>query len=140
MDRPNILYLHSHDTGRYIQPYGHNVPTPNLQVLAEQGVLFRQSFCAGPTCSPSRACLVTGMWPHSSGMIGLAHRGFALNDYTQHIVHTMRQAGYHSTLIGVQHVAARPELNLLAVERAGKQREAGWMALGKDINQQFRHI
>ena len=109
MDRPNILYIHSHDTGRYIQPYGHNVPTPNMQRLAEQGVLFRQNFCAGPTCSPSRACLVTGMWPHSSGMIGLAHRGFALNDYTQHIVHTLRSVGYHSALVGVQHVAARPE-------------------------------
>jgi N-sulfoglucosamine sulfohydrolase len=109
MKRPNILYLHSHDTGRYIQPYGHNVPTPNLQRLAEQGVLFRQSFCAGPTCSPSRAALVTGMWPHSSGMIGLAHRGFQLNDYTQHIVHTLRGAGYTSTLIGVQHVAKTPE-------------------------------
>jgi arylsulfatase A-like enzyme len=42
-------------------------------------------------------------------MIGLAHRGFALNDYTQHIVHTLRGASYHSTLVGVQHVAARPE-------------------------------
>ena len=30
MNRPNILYIHSHDTGRYIQPYGHNVPTPNM--------------------------------------------------------------------------------------------------------------
>jgi N-sulfoglucosamine sulfohydrolase len=109
MDRPNILYIHSHDTGRYIQPYGHNIPTPNMQKLAEQGVLFRQNFCGGPTCSPSRACLVTGMWPHSSGMIGLAHRGFALNDYTQHIVHTLHRAGYFSALAGVQHVAARPE-------------------------------
>jgi arylsulfatase A-like enzyme len=47
------------------------------------------------------------MWPHNSGMIGLAHRGFVLNDYTQHIVHTLRGAGYASTLIGVQHVAAQ---------------------------------
>ena len=31
MSSPNILYLHSHDTGRYVQPYGHAVPTPNLQ-------------------------------------------------------------------------------------------------------------
>ena len=110
MKRPNILYIHSHDTGRYVQPYGHNVPTPNLQRLAEQGVLFRQNFCAGPTCSPSRACLLTGLWPHSSGMIGLAHRGFRLNDYTQHIVHTLRGAGYRSTLIGVQHVAKTPDV------------------------------
>ena len=43
--RPNIVYLHSHDTGRHIQPYGHQVPTPNIQRLADQGLLFRQAFC-----------------------------------------------------------------------------------------------
>jgi len=105
MGKTNILYIHSHDTGRYVQPYGHNVATPSIQLLAEQGVLFRQCFCAGPTCSPSRAALLTGMCAHSSGMIGLAHRGFSLHDYSRHIVHTLRQAGYESTLIGVQHVA-----------------------------------
>jgi N-sulfoglucosamine sulfohydrolase len=105
MTSPNILYIHSHDTGRYVQPYGHDVPTPNIQRLAERGILFRQSYCAGPTCSPSRAALLTGQYPHSSGMIGLAHRGFSLCDYSQHIVHTLRKAGYESTLIGVQHIA-----------------------------------
>jgi arylsulfatase A-like enzyme len=103
--RPNILYIHSHDTGRMIQPYGHAVPTPNLQRLAEEGVLFRQAFCAAPTCSPSRAALLTGQCAHSSGMLGLAHRGFALNDMRQHLVHTLRGAGYASSLVGVQHVA-----------------------------------
>jgi arylsulfatase A-like enzyme len=108
MPRPNILYLHSHDTGRYIQPYGHAIPAPNAQRLAEEGVLFRQAFCAAPTCSPSRAALLTGSSPHSCGMTGLAHRGFSLNDYSQHIVHTLRDAGYRSTLFGVQHVADDP--------------------------------
>ena len=36
-DRPNILYIHSHDSGRYVQPYGYSVPTPNMQLLADQG-------------------------------------------------------------------------------------------------------
>ena len=75
---PNIIYLHSHDTGRFVSPYGQPIPTPNLQKLAESGVLFRQAFCAAPTCSPSRAALLTGQAPHSSGLIGLAHRGFLL--------------------------------------------------------------
>lgn len=61
-DHPNILYIHSHDTGRYVQPYGHPVPTPHLQRFAEQGVLFRQAFCVSPTCSPSRAALLTGRY------------------------------------------------------------------------------
>ena len=77
MTRPNILYIHSHDTGRCIQPYGHAVPTPNLQELAEQGVLFRQAFSMAPTCSPSRAALLTGQCPHSAGMLGLAGRARA---------------------------------------------------------------
>src|SRR5712692_8336643 len=97
-NRPNIIYIHSHDTGRYLQPYGHAVPAPNLQRLAGQGVLFRQAFSAAPTCSPSRASLLTGQYAHSNGMLGLAHRGFSLNDYHQHIVHTVRRAGYSSAL------------------------------------------
>ena len=83
--RPNILYIHSHDTGRYVQPYGHAIPTPHIQRLAEEGVLFRKAFCAAPTCSPSRASLLTGQHAHNSGMLGLAHRGFKLNDYKQHL-------------------------------------------------------
>lgn len=108
--RPNILYIHSHDTGRQIQPYGHDVPTPNLQKLASESVLFRRAFSAAPTCSPSRAALLTGQCPHSAGMLGLAHRGFAMNDYKQHILHTLRTSGgYRSALCGIQHIAAKPE-------------------------------
>lgn len=107
---PNILYLHSHDTGRYVQPYGHPVPTPNIQHLADQGVLFRKAFCAAPTCSASRACLLTGQYGHSNGMLGLAHRGWSLNDYTEHIVHPLGEAGYHTVLIGEQHIAKRPDI------------------------------
>jgi N-sulfoglucosamine sulfohydrolase len=100
-NRPNIVYLHSHNSGRYLQPYGHAVPTPHLQRLASEGVL---------TCSPSRSALLTGECPHRNGMLGLAHRGFSLNDYSKHIVHTLRPAGYHAVLAGLQHVAARPEI------------------------------
>jgi N-sulfoglucosamine sulfohydrolase len=105
---PNILYIHSHDSGRYLQPYGAPVPTPNLQKLAESGILFRQAFSAAPTCSPSRAALLTGQSPHASGMLGLAHRGFVLHDYSQHILHTLRPLGYIAALAGIQHIAKTP--------------------------------
>jgi arylsulfatase A-like enzyme len=108
MPAPNILYLHSHDTGRAIQPYGAPTATPQLQRLADQGVLFRQAFSAAPTCSPSRAALETGQAAHSSGMLGLAHRGFALHDYGQHLLHTLRPAGYYAALFGMQHIARDP--------------------------------
>src|SRR3954466_15540872 len=106
--RPNIVYMHSHDTGRHIQPYGHQVPTPNIQRLADQGLLFRQAFSAAPVCSGSRAALLTGEYSHTNGMLGLAHRGYRLADYHHHLVHPLRDAGYTSTLIGEQHVAADP--------------------------------
>src|SRR3954466_5943664 len=105
---PNIVYIHSHDSGRYLQPYGHAVPTPNLQRLASQGILFRQAFSVAPTCSPSRASLLTGQCAHRNGMLGLAHRGFSLNDYQKHIIHTLKRAGYKSVLAGLQHIAAQP--------------------------------
>lgn len=100
----NILYLHSHDTGRCIEPYGYPVRTPNLLRLAEQGVTFRRNFCANPTCSPSRAALLTGQYPHTNGMLGLAHRGFDLYDMQQHLASSLpERAGHHSALCGVQH-------------------------------------
>jgi N-sulfoglucosamine sulfohydrolase len=105
---PNILYLHSHDTGRFVQPYGHAIQTPNIQRLADQGVLFRQAFCTVPACSGSRAALLTGRHAHANGMLGLAHRGWALDDYGQHLVHTLKGAGYWTGLIGEQHVSADP--------------------------------
>ena len=106
MSKWNILYIHSHDTGRYLQPYGHAVPTPNLQRLAERGALFRRAYCAAPTCSPSRAALLTGQSPHSAGMLGLANRGFVLRDFGQHIIHRLKAAGYTTALAGIQHLTS----------------------------------
>ena len=53
--------------------------------------------------------LVTGQYPHVNGMTGLAHRGWELDDNRQHLVHTLRRAGYFSELIGEQHVSATPD-------------------------------
>ena len=117
-NRPNILYLHSHDTGRYIQPYGHAVDTPSLQKLASQGILFRQNFSTAPTCSPSRAGLLTGMSPHNNGMTGLAHRGWRLNDYRHHLLHTLRQAGYYSALFGTQHIVSDDQVTAIGYDLA----------------------
>jgi N-sulfoglucosamine sulfohydrolase len=106
--RPNVLYLHSHDTGRYVQPYGYPVPTPNIQHMADQGVLFRQAFCAAPVCSGSRAALLTGQCTHATGMLGLAHRGYRLRHPERHIVNVLREAGYWTGLVGEQHVSEDP--------------------------------
>jgi N-sulfoglucosamine sulfohydrolase len=141
--RPNILYLNSHDTGRYVQPYGHAIPTPNIQWLADQGVMFRNAFCAAPSCSGSRAALLTGAYCHQNGMMGLAHRGFRLHHYDQHIVRTLNAAGYHSHLIGEQHVSADPHIlgydvvHEIENTRASSVAPAAIEALGSDIPEPF---
>ena len=141
--QPNVLYLHSHDTGRYVQPYGHAIPTPNIQWLADQGVMFRNAFCAAPSCSGSRAALLTGEYCHTNGMMGLAHRGFRLNDYSHHLVHTLRAAGYHSELVGEQHVSDDPGelgydvIHPLADSSASRVAPATVAALSRGIEQPF---
>lgn len=111
----NILYIHTHDSGRYIEPYGYNIPAPNLMSLAKQSTLFRHCYCAAPTCSPSRSALLTGTLPHVNGMLGLAHRGFQLNDYNMHLSHYLKSTGYETVLCGVQHEA--PDASMLGYEK-----------------------
>ncbi|MCC7205030.1 MAG: sulfatase [Phycisphaeraceae bacterium] len=108
MSRLNILYMHSHDTGRCIEPYGCAVTTPNLRRLAERGVMFRQAYCAAPTCSPSRAGLLFGQAPHSVGMLGLSNLGWSIHDMSQHLHHHLRRHGYTTALCGTQHIARDP--------------------------------
>lgn len=104
---PNILYIHSHDTGTEISPYGYTVDTPALDTFARRAVRFTHAFAAAPTCSPSRAGLLTGRYPHEMGMTGLAHRGFAWDDYRRHVAYQLSNQGYTTALCGVQHVAPR---------------------------------
>lgn len=108
--RPNVIYLHTHDAGRFIQPYGYSFETPNLMKLALGGTTFRNAHCVAPSCSPSRAALLTGEYTHTNGMFGLASRcsGWKLRDYQHHMCHTFRANGYETVLAGVQHLAKMP--------------------------------
>ena len=105
----NILYVHTHDTGRMIEPYDPAISTPHLMRLAQEGTLFRNAYCCGPTCSPSRAALLTGQPPHANGMYGLAHRGFSLNDYSRHLANYLKAFGYETALFGMQHECKNPK-------------------------------
>src|SRR5260370_41594132 len=52
VSRPNIVYLHSHDSGRYLHPYGHAAPTPSIHNHASGCILTRPACSVAPTCSP----------------------------------------------------------------------------------------
>jgi arylsulfatase A-like enzyme len=108
---PNVVMVHTDDTGRYIGPYGHDIDTPNLSGLADEGILFRDAYCAGPTCSPSRSAVMTGQCPHSNGMLGLAHRGFSMGDYDRHLATYLSEHGFETVLSGQQHEVSREGLD-----------------------------
>ena len=99
----NVLYIHTHDSGRMLSPYGADAPTDNLKAFSADAAVFTQAYCAGPTCSPSRAALLTGTYPHQNGMLGLAQRGFGLNDGSKHLAQFLGRNGYHTVLCGIQH-------------------------------------
>lgn len=99
----NVIYIHTHDLGDWISPLGKAVETPNLEALAAEATVFTNAHAAAPTCSPSRAALLTGTTPHQAGMFGLAHRGFTLERTEFHLANVLKEAGYETALCGLQH-------------------------------------
>lgn len=110
--QPHILSISCHDLGRHLGCYGiDSVHTPNLDTLASSGVRFDRAFCAAPQCSPSRAALATGRYPHSNGVMGLSHGGFGweLGSRERHAAALLSEQGYQTHLFGLQHVTQHVE-------------------------------
>ena len=110
-ERPNILVVILHDLGKHLSCYDPDLPsTPNITRIGEEGVVFDRHFSTCPLCSPARASIQTGRYPHSNGMNGLTHRGFGLNYDEKCLPQYFNEAGYHTALYGLQHeVHAGPE-------------------------------
>ena len=112
---PHVLLITCHDLGRHLGCYGvDSVQTPNLDALAASGVRFTRAFCTSPGCSPSRATLATGRYPHSNGVMGLAHEpfGWGLAPGERHVAALLHERGYETHLFGLQHVTVGPSEQL----------------------------
>ncbi|MEZ0364211.1 sulfatase [Mycobacterium sp. pUA109] len=108
-DRDNVLLVHWHDLGRYLGVYGHpDVRSPRLDALAAEGILFTRAHATAPLCSPARGSLFTGRYPHSNGLVGLAHHGWEYRPGVRTLPHILAQSGWHSALFGMQHETSFP--------------------------------
>lgn len=118
----NVVYIHTHDSGKFISPYGYNLDTPNLEKFSDTAVVFHNAFAVAPTCSPSRSSLLTSTYPHENGMLGLVNRGFKMNDYDRHLVSWLNDTNYETVLCGIQHEAAHYHESEKAAKIIGYQR------------------
>ncbi len=107
MQRPNVVVMISHDTGRFVSPYGYStVHTPNFEKVAADGLTFDNCFCTTPLCAPARAALLTGLYPHQNGMMGLPGDTLGAWDLVRtdrHMAAVFRNSGYRTVLSGFEH-------------------------------------
>ena len=111
--RPNIIIIMSDDMGYSdIGCYGGEIKTPNLDKLAANGLRFTQFYNTG-RCCPTRASLLTGLYPHQGGIghmtgdYGLPqYQGF-LNQECVTIAEALKPAGYRAYLSGKWHVTPK---------------------------------
>ncbi len=103
--KPNLLLICSEDMGPTLGCYGDTqVATPNLDQLAASGVRFGNAFVTQASCSPSRSSILTGLFPHQTGQLGLAHYGYTMKSKPVKLPNALRKAGYYTGIMGKIHV------------------------------------
>jgi len=100
----NIVQFIWHDLGDNLSCYGRpEIPSPRLQALADEGVVFERNFCTSPQCSPARGSIMTGRTPHSNGLMGLTHHGWRYAEGERDLPEILNEAGINTYLWGFQH-------------------------------------
>ncbi len=100
--RPNILFLMAdqHRADCVGAEGNHVIKTPNLDLLANEGVRFRCAYTCTPSCTPARAALLSGLAPWRNGLLGYTT---VPEKYPTEMPQALRDAGYYTTGIGKMH-------------------------------------
>ena len=115
--RPNILFIMSDDhtaqaVGAYATVLKDLDPTPTIDTLAAEGMTFENAFCTNAICTPSRASIITGQYPHVNGVFDL--RG-NIPPEKQVLPILFRNAGYQTAMIGKWHLKKEPNFDYYKV-------------------------
>lgn len=99
--KPNILLITS-DQQHWNTLGCHNpeIQTPNLDRLAREGMLYQRAYCPNPTCTPTRASMITGKYPSQHGAFSL---GMKLAEFEPTVGDAFQAAGYRTGLVGKAH-------------------------------------
>lgn len=111
-ERPNILFIFSDDhSSRAISAYGKDLskiaPTPNIDRLAKEGAILKNSFCANSICGPVRATVMTGLHSHKNGLMRNDSGAFDASQWN--FAKELRKSGYTTAAVGKWHLKSNPE-------------------------------
>ena len=96
-DRPNILWITAEDMSPTLGCYGDSYAiTPNLDRFASRGVRYTNGFATAPVCSPSRSCLINGVYAQSQGTHNM-RSAFAIPNSMEGFPTLLRKAGYYTS-------------------------------------------
>ncbi|MBL8870203.1 MAG: arylsulfatase [Planctomycetaceae bacterium] len=111
--QPNILVIMPDDVGYWnVGAYSHGmmVPTPNIDRIAKEGLLFTDHY-SQPTCTPSRAAFITGQLPIRTGLttVGTAGSPIGLDGRDPTLAEVLKSVGYKTGQFGKNHLGDRNE-------------------------------
>ncbi len=136
--RPNFLFIMADDLGHAdLSCYGRrDYTTPNIDRLAAQGIRFTQAYANACVCSPTRTALITGRWQQRLPVgleepLAMSRRDVSPGLPPEHptLPSLLRNAGYHTALVGKWHLGWRPRFSPL---KSGYETFWGYQSGGID--------
>lgn len=111
IERPNIIFIMADDHAvNAISAYGSEIsklaPTPNIDRIADNGVIFNRSYCTNSLCGPSRAVILTGKHSHINGF---RQNGEKFDNDQPTLPKMLQQVGYQTAIVGKWHLDGVPQ-------------------------------